>query len=383
MNGPERTSPITSEGNHDLAQERRTTGSPRTGGEELSIARGLLTFVAILGVVLALWLIVRLQTLVVLVLISSVLAAGLAPAVAWIQGLRLPRGSRIPRTAAILLVYAAAGAALLGATAVIVVPVVQESIRFSQNLPEYLTSLEQWLERTHRHYPWAPDYPGLVSKAQSQLAGAGRYVVGSAPAVFGFLGSVVSGFSVLVITFYILSSYETMRDGFLAVVPPKHADKARHTAGKMARAMGGWLRGQLMLAGTMGLAAGVAAFVFGVPYPFVIGVVAAVGDLIPMVGPVAAAVPAVLLTIGGPVWKPIALVVVFALLAQAEGNYLAPRIMQKHVGLSPLVTITALLAGASLLGIVGALLAIPVAAALQVLFVEVIAPAIRGSGEEH
>lgn len=349
----------------------------------MSIARGLLTFVAILGVVLVLWLIVRLKTLVVLLLMSAVLAAGLAPAVAWIERFRLPRGARIPRTAAILIVYAAAAAAMLGATAVIVVPVVQESIKFSQNLPDYLRSLEEWLERTHRHYPWTPDYPGLVSKAQSQLAGAGQYIVGSAPAVFGFLGSLVSTFSVLVITFYMLSTYEAMRDGFLSIIPPGHADKARDTAGKMARAMGGWLRGQLLLAGTMGLAAGVVSFLFGVPYPFVIGVVAAVGDLIPMVGPVAAAIPAVLLTIGGPVWKPIALVVVFALIAQVEGNYLAPRIMQKQVGLSPLVTIIALLAGASLLGIVGALLAIPVAAALQVLFVEVIAPAIRGSGEQH
>lgn len=355
--------------------------TPTDGGRPLFPYAGYIgVALAILGILLGLWLLARLQALVVMALISVVLASGLAPVVVWLEKLRLPRKKHISRTVAIFLVYILALTLALGAATLVTVPVVQQSIAFSQHLPGYLDSLEGWLADAHARYPQIPDYAGLVQRAQSQLSTAGQYVLSSAGAVFGFLGSAVSLFTVVVLTFYILATYERIHEGFISLVPRRSRRKTDEVLSKMAAAMGGWLRGMILLSGIIGLVSWGIASIAGVKYAAVIGVVGAVGELIPMVGPFAAAVPAVLLSLAGGPWKIAAVVIAFGTLALVEGNVLAPKIMEKQVGLTPLVTILALFAGASLLGVVGALLAIPVAAALQVLYGEVVAPAIREWG---
>jgi len=327
---------------------------------------------------LALWLIWRIWSVVVLLLISTVFAAGLAPAVARLEKLRLVRGRPLPRSAAIFLIYIAAIIIVLAAAALVIVPVVHEALRFSHNLPGYLDKVRAWLEQLQTRYPQMPNYAEMLDKARDQLGAAGKYIVATAPAVFGFFGSVLSLVTVLVLTFYLLLTYEAIRKSFLSIVPARHAELAGRTISLMAAAMGGWLRGQLLLAAIVGLTtAFTMGVVFRVPYPFVIAIVGAVGELVPMVGVLAAAITAILITAFGPLWKLIGSVVFFIFLSFLEGNVLSPRIMQRTVGVSPLVTIVALLAGAALLGVVGALLAIPLAAALQVLLREVVVPAIN------
>lgn len=354
--------------------EKRRDGEPRPS----SAAHGVLIALIVIGVLLALWLVVLLKPVVMLVLISAVLAAGLAPMVARLEKLRV-RGRPVRRTLAILITYILAAVVLLGAVVAVVVPLVQESIKFSRYLPGYLDATKDWLADIHRRYPSVPDYAGLLDRARSQLGEIGKYALSSVGAAFGVFGGVVSVISVIVMTAYMLSSHEDIRRSLLSLVPPRHEQQAAETMGKMSATLGGWLRGQLILAAIIGVASGLATWALGVRYPFVVGVVGAIAELVPMLGPFAAAVPAVLLLLFAPIWKLVVAVVFFAVLAQVEGNYLSPWIMRKQVGLSPLVTIIALLAGVTLLGVVGALLAVPIAAALQVLFVEVIAPAIRTS----
>lgn len=346
------------------------------------VGRITVSFLAILSILIFIWLIVKLKPIVVLVVISIVFAAGLAPAVNRLERIRMPRGHRMPRGLAILLVYIGAVLLVLIAAGLVVVPLVKETVKFSSNLPQYMDSLKDWLAQMHRHYSFIPDYAGLVDKSKSQIDSAGQYVLNSVPAVFGFFGSVIAFVSVGVMTFYMLLTREGIRDSFLSLFPKKQADKMAVTLSHMSLAMGGWLRGQITLALIIGITVSLAMWAIGVPYAAVIGVVGAIGEVIPMVGPVAAAVPAVLISLFGPTWKIAAVIIFFIILTQTENNILAPKIMQKHVGLSPLMTIVALLSGATLLGIVGALLAIPIAAALQVLIKEVIAPAIINSHKD-
>lgn len=362
-----------------MPTKQREPQQPEFAASQASLGRNILTALSLVSILLALWLIVLLKPLVLLVLISTVFATGLAPLVARLERTSLLGKYHLPRVGAILITYILALVIVLGAATLVVVPVVQESVKFSRNLPDYIESVKKWLAVMHQRYPQVPDYAGLLDKARSQLDNAGKYILANVGTAFGVFGGIISVISVLVITFYMLLSYESTRDGFLSMVPARHKRKISTTLSKMAAAMGGWLRAQLILAGIIGVVTAFAMFILDVPYFAVIAVVGAVGELVPMVGPFAAAVPAVLITLFGPVWKLIACVVFFALLAQIESNVLAPRIMQRQVGLSPLVTIIALLAGATLQGIVGALLAIPIAAALQVLFVEIIGPAIRNS----
>jgi predicted PurR-regulated permease PerM len=143
--------------------------------------------------------------------------------------------------------------------------------------------------------------------------------------------------------------------------------------------MGGWLRAQLLLAFIVGASITIFLLIIGVPYAFIIGIIGALAELVPMVGPTVAAIPAILLTLFQPTWQLILVIIFFVMLAQAEGNYLAPKIMQSQVGLSPLVTLLALLIGGTLAGMVGALLAIPLAAATQVFVERIVLPSIEGA----
>ncbi len=353
--------------------------TPSEPGGGRSLGQAVLIALSVIGMLLVLWLVVLLKPVILLVLISGVLACGLAPLVERLERARIGR-RHIPRTAAILLTYVAALLVLLGAATLVIVPLVQESIKFSAHLPQYIESAKSWLAGMHRAHSYIPDYAGLVDRARSQVDEAAKYGLASVGAAFGVFGGIISVLSVLVITVYMLAGYERIRDGFLSLIPPEHERQARQTLTKMAAVIGAWLRGQLILAGIIGVVTAIGMFALRVPYPFVIAVVGAIGELVPMLGPFAAAIPAVLiLLIAGPLWKLVVCVIFFAVLARVEGDILAPRIMERQVGISPLVTILALLVGATLLGLVGALLAIPIAAALQVLFVEVVAPAIKRS----
>lgn len=344
-----------------------------------AVLTAVLAFLAILGIALGLWLLVRLHSIVVLLLISIVFATGLAPGVVWLERKKIRRRN-IPRALAILLVFVLAAIIALGALTLIVVPVVREAIQFAENAPQYLTAVQDWLGDLHARYAWIPDYAGLVDRAQRQLGSVGNYLLASAPAAFGFFGSVLSVVTVIVLTFYLLSGFEGIKKTFIALLPRDQEKKANTVLSNMASTMGGWLRGQLLLAGIVGTSTALAMLLIGVPYPFVIAVIGAIGELVPMVGPFAAAIPAIIiLAVQGNTVGLILALVFFTILANVEGNYLAPKIMQKQVGLSPLTTLIALLAGASLLGLVGALLAVPLAAGLRVLFLEVVTPAVRKS----
>lgn len=360
-------------------------GTKPGGGDHRSpLANSILTALALIGTLILIWLLIRLKPVIIIILISVVLATGLGPMVERLRKSRIWRGRRIPRSVGILIAYIIAILVLAGAATMVLVPVIRESIKFSRNLPRYIEATKGWLADIHQRYPNVPDYAGLLDRARDQLDEAAGYILSSVGAAFGVFGGIITVVSVLVITFYLLVGYEGIRDGFLSLLPKSRRAGAGRTLTRVAAAMGGWLRGQLLLAAIIGVATALGMWALGVPYPFVIAVVGAVGELVPMLGPFVAAVPAVLITLlVGSTWKLIACVVFFAILAQVENNYLAPRVMQSQVGLSPVVTILALLAGATLFGLVGALLAVPIAAGLQVVFVDVIAPAIRKSNGER
>jgi predicted PurR-regulated permease PerM len=336
-----------------------------------SIGRSIVAFLACLTILIALWIMIRLQTVVLLAVISIVLSTGLAPAVVWLQK------RKVPRVGAIFLVYVLAFVVLSVAFTLVLIPLIQQAIEFSKHFPQYLTNAEKWLGHVHERFPQVPDYAHVVAKAQAQISMAGQYITGSAGAVFGFFGGVVSLFTVLVFTFYILLSFEDIRGNVLNLIPKRHHDQARRTMGKMSGAMGGWLRGMILLSVIMGTTVSVVMLLLGVPYAYVIGIAAAVGEPIPMVGPMLAAVLGLLIAAFGPTWKLIIAAIFFIILALVESNVLAPKIMQRQVGLSPLTTIMALASGAALLGAVGALLAVPVAAALRVFYYEVVVPAVK------
>jgi hypothetical protein len=140
-----------------------------------------------------------------------------------------------------------------------------------------------------------------------------------------------------------------------------------------------WLRAQLVLAGVMGVCAAVGLALMRVPYFFVIALVAAIGETIPIVGPIIGGVTAVVIALGVSPKLALAVGGYFVVLHQLEANILVPMIMERRVGISPVTVIIALLMGGALLGLVGAILAVPTAAILSVVIEELAASTVVGS----
>jgi len=158
---------------------------------------------------------------------------------------------------------------------------------------------------------------------------------------------------------------------FVRLFPRPERARVREACRSVSAKVSAWLGGQLLLAGTIGVTAALGLYLIGVPYFYVLALIAAVGELIPIVGPVLSAIPAVLVAFTVSPGQALIVIVFFLLQQQLENHILVPKIMARQVGLSAVFIIIALLLGASLLGIVGAILAVPTAAILQVLFHEV------------
>jgi predicted PurR-regulated permease PerM len=127
-----------------------------------------------------------------------------------------------------------------------------------------------------------------------------------------------------------------------------------------------WLGGQILLASVIATTSAIGLWALGMPFFYVLALICGIGEMIPVLGPVLAAIPALAVAATISLQKTILVLIFLIAQQQLESNFLVPRIMSRHVGVSPVTVLVALLIGASLLGIVGAILAVPTAAILQV-----------------
>lgn len=332
--------------------------------------------ITVLGLIALAWIVwlfvIHTLEIFVLLLISTILASGLAPLVGLVERWHLPRGRRFSRGGAIFLLYLAIFAVIGGILTMILVPAVEEAAGFIQNLPEFLVRVRGWLVDLHQHIPWLPDFPAMLDRLPAQISGLSRYGYQAAGVAFRFLGGLTATITVLVFTFYMLLEGANIKASFLALFPPNERPRMSRVLSRIGLKFGGWLRAQLLLSSTMAaiVAAGLGGL--GMPFPILLGIVAGIGELIPMVGLTLGAVVAVLVALSQPLWRLTGVVIFYIVVMNVEPHVLVPRIMSRVVGMSPILALVALLSGIKLLGILGGLLAVPVAAALQVIASEIV-----------
>jgi predicted PurR-regulated permease PerM len=331
-----------------------------------------------LGWVVA-WFVRQVTEILLLLLVSAILATGLAPSVGLLERWRLPGGTRLSRGVAIFVLYLALFAIIGGILSAIIVPAVAEARGFVERLPDLLVRLRDWLQLVREKYPWLPDLAAAVNRLPQQLASVSRYGSAAAGVAFRFLSGITAVITVLVFTFYMLLEGAEIKRAFLALFPPGERDRVSRVLERIGVKFGGWLRGQLLLSFTIAAIVTLGLSLLRIPYPFLLGIVAGVGELIPMVGPSLGAAVAILVALSQQLWQLVGTIAFYTLVMNVEPHFLVPRIMARVVGLSPLLTLVALLAGIKLMGILGGLLAVPVAAALQVIASE-IAQEIMQSG---
>lgn len=327
---------------------------------------GLLFFTAGLIVVGAVYLTVRLGPIILLVILSWILASGLAPYVGRLQ----QRGLRRPQ--AVGVVFVALLVFVIGVGLLVGIPASRQISRFLEDSNAYLYQMRVGWERIQGQADWLPDLTGIVDRLLAYVKERTRDEPGLARLGLDVLRGFGGLVSVLAVTLYMLLYPPRMERVADLLAPEDRSTRLRAAFSAVSHKFQRWLRAQFILSLTIGLMTFVGLLLLGVPYPHFLALVSAVGELIPVAGPFLAAVPAVFVALAHSPEKALA-VAGLALFIQAFENYfLVPKVMRDVVGIPPLVTITGLLIGYELLGVAGAILVLPAAAALGILIPEVI-----------
>jgi predicted PurR-regulated permease PerM len=319
------------------------------------------------------WALYQVREALLLVYISALVAIGLAPLTAAIAQQRLYGRRRVPRWLAILIIYLAFLASLVSLVVMVVPPLVMQARELWTAMPDMVERGRQWLIDR-----------GLVSSAisvQDALAQApvgGTDAVGALiAAIWGFFGGIFGFIAILILAFYMIVDADNLVRMFVRLFPRPERPRVEGACRRVSSKVSAWLGGQLLLGGIIGATAAAGLFLMGVPYFYVLALIAGIGELIPMIGPIIAAVPAVAVgfTVSPAIGAGVA--VFFLVQQQVENHILVPKVMERQVGVSAVAVIVALLVGGTLLGVVGAILAVPTVAILQVLFEELVPEATR------
>jgi predicted PurR-regulated permease PerM len=332
------------------------------------IVFGVVTSAAAL---LVLWLLSNLRGTLITVYISALFAIGISPLVRMIERQRaIPIGTRVPRWSAILLIYAAIIGFIVGIGMAVVPPLVEQAEELWRSLPEKIEQGQEFLVRIG-----ILSEPISLSEAAQQVPTSGASDV--AATIFGYLRNVVGGLfgfvTILLLTFYMLVESREIFSFFVRLFPIRQRPRVAAISNTVTQKVSAWLGGQLLLSLVIGVTSAIALWAMGVPYFYVLALISAVGEMIPMVGPILSAIPAILVAATVSPGLAVGVAVFFIAQQQFENTVLVPKIMGRQVGLSAVTVIIALAIGSQLLGVLGAILSVPTAAIIQVLFEELVA----------
>ena len=297
----------------------------------------------------AVFLLWQLQFVFIILLVAFLLTVILLPFV------RVLHKARIPAVFAVFLPLVALGG-LLTLLGVYVAPTVREqALQLADQLPRYteqipfvqeldIDTLGSWLSRQ------------LDDLNIGQLA----LDVGAA-----FFKALLALITILFITIYWLSDYTKIKRTLVSYVPNNYQTRAKDIWTRMENKLGKWFLGQIMISTIVGVIVWIAATIIGLPFAAVLGVLAAILEIVPTVGPIVAAIPAILLGAAISIETALLVTVVYIVIQQIESHFITPLLMGRRVRLHPIMIITAFLIGTVTFGILGALLSVPVAIAVS------------------
>ncbi|MGH2406088.1 MAG: AI-2E family transporter [bacterium] len=333
---------------------------------------GLLFFTTALVVVGVVYFAVRLGTIITWLILAWIIASGLSPFVTRLEQRRLGRFS-LTRPQAVMIVFAGMLVFLVGVSLLVGIPAGRQIGRFLQDSNEYLYQIKTRWEQIQGHATWLPDLTGVVDRMLAYVKELTRDEPELARLGLELLRGLGGLVIVLVMTVYMLLQPPHMDRLADWLAPDDRKPRLRAAFAAVSRRFQRWLRAQFIMSLTIGAMTFLGLLVLRIRYPHLLALVAAVGELIPVAGPILAGIPAVLVAMTQSLGQAIA-VALLAVAIQAFENYvLLPKVMRDLVGIPPLVTITGMLVGFELLGILGAIMALPVAAALGILIPEVLA----------
>ncbi len=336
--------------------------------------RLLQTVATVAGAVILVFALWEARAALMLVYVSALIAMGISPIVNVIERAHPGHDRLFPRWSAILSVYIVIVGVFIILGLLVVPPLVAQAAALWERAPAEFNKAQTFL-LNHHLMTRRVTFEQAVQNAPS---GAGANAVGTVlVALSTLVGGIFGLVTILILSFYFLNEAQPMFEYLIRFVPSERRGTVATAARQAVVKVSAWLQAQFVLAGTMGMFVTAGLWWMGVPYFYVLALVAAIGETIPVVGPIIGGIAAVAVALS--VSPKLALMcgLYFLVLHQLEANVLVPKIMERRVGVSPVAVLVALLVGGELYGLVGAILAIPTAAILSIILEEI------ASGQEQ
>lgn len=322
-------------------------------------ARKVLVVAAIAIAIALLW---AVRDVLILIAIAAVLAAGIAPAVQRVRIVGRHWFHRnIPRGTAVLIVYFPFLFLAIVLLVVMVPRLIDDTRALSAQLPALLE--HNVLTPLEKYIPMHAIREHLRGGIGLPRASVFIFARSAATAIASFV-------AVLFMVVYMLIDAHRLRNVVLLLYPPEVRAERRRTLTRMGRRMSSWLAGQLLLSAMMGGAIFVLLLSLRLPYALPLALFATLGEMVPVIGPILGTAPALAIAMLHSPWQFWSVLAAAIVLQKLENFIVAPRVMSRKVSISPLAAFIAFLIGGTLLGIVGAIIAIPAAAIIQVTFEE-------------
>ncbi|HTX86939.1 MAG TPA: AI-2E family transporter [Candidatus Nanoarchaeia archaeon] len=324
--------------------------------------QGIVKIIAILAAFYFLYLI---RNVLAILFVAFLLSSAIEPAVDWLQR------RKFPRVLSAIVLYLAV-ISLIGLFVYLFVPpIAKEVVEFSKNSPEYISKVTNSLSFLS-NYSDNQSSPTLLDEINS----LGANWQGAAGKIFSslvsFFGGILSFILIIVLSFYMIMEDRALNKLILSVVPKANQSYGLSLANRIESGVGRWLRGQLLLSLIVFIIIYIGLLIIGVHYALVLALIAGLAEFIPYLGPLISAIPAILVSfIQAPVLI-IAVAILYYLTHWLESHLIVPQVMGRIIGLNPIIIIAVMLIGFRLAGLVGVVLAIPLAMTANVILGDIL-----------
>lgn len=308
------------------------------------------------------------------------LAAVLNPLVVWLERRKIRRGI------AVMLVMLGLIGTMIGVGFLVVPPIVEQTSALIKQRETFSTGIEKQVQGALDRFPQlksllpasvreSPDLESLGKALSPQLSkGLGSLGTSVSSRVFsvtaGVFGGLISFVLALLLTTFVLANPKPLVAGFLCAVPHRHREAAGRSIARIESQMLAWIRATLINGVITGISTGALLYFIGLPSAIVFGVLAFFGEFVPNIGPIVSSIPALFVAAGLGTNKLLLTLAAILFVQQVESNVLVPFIMGRELELHPVTIVFFALAMGALLGVIGAVLAVPAAAVMKILFDE-------------
>lgn len=330
---------------------------------EVNFNISTLTIVKVVLVVLALAFVYMIRDVIGVVLISFIIASALTPFVDWLE-----RKHKIPRVISIIVVYIALFGVISLVLILLIPAIINQVGDIANNFPEYYNRIQVEFGNLKDFTLTSSFFDNLQDNLQGLRADIGKATGGILSTITSVFGGIFAFVGVLVITFYLILEEQAMRRFLEEIVPPKYLQTVLSVLDTIQNKMGRWLRGQLVLSLVVFTLTFIGLSLMGVKNALVLALFAGIMEFIPYIGSTIGAIPAVFFGFTQSTYIGLAVIALYIVIQQLENNIIVPKVMQKAVGLNPIVVIVVMLIGAKVAGIVGVLLAVPAVLIFEAIF---------------